>query len=87
MYTRPMPPWTGFVTTRSYATGVRWQFVEYRNGERELYELVNDPRRLKNLAHSPAQQDRVARFSAVLQNQFMKPEGVGFLPASRFEID
>ncbi|MEX1294944.1 MAG: sulfatase-like hydrolase/transferase [Candidatus Limnocylindrales bacterium] len=82
-----MPPWTGFVTTRSYATGVRWQFVEYDNGERELYNLVNDPRRLKNLAGKPAQQDRVARFSTVLENQFMRPEGIGFLPASTFEVD
>ena len=82
-----MPPWTGFVTTRSYATGVRWQFVEYRNGEHELYNLVTDPRRLKNLANKPAQQQRVADFSRVLRDQFMKPDGVGFLPASTFEID
>lgn len=82
-----MPPWTGFVTTRSYATGVRWQFVEYQNGERELYNLVTDPRRLKNLARRAAQQERVAWFSTVLQNQFMEPEGIGFLPASRFEVD
>jgi arylsulfatase A-like enzyme len=82
-----MPPWTGFVTTRSYARGVRWQFVEYRNGERELYNLVADPRRLKNLAGKAAQQERVGRFADVLRNQFREPEGIGFLPASRLEVD
>lgn len=82
-----MPPWTGFVTTRSYATGVRWQFVEYRNGERELYNLINDPRRLRNLADKATQQGRVARFSEVLESQFIEPDGIRFLPASTFEVD
>lgn len=82
-----MPPWTGFVTTRAYATSVRWHFVHYRTGERELYNLATDPYRLKNLAGKPAQQERVARFTKTLQSQFMGPEGVRFLPASTLEID
>lgn len=82
-----MPPWVGFVTTRSYATGVRWHYVEYRNGERELYNLIADPRRVKNLADKPEQQERVARFSQKLADSFVKPEGVRFLAASKVEVD
>jgi arylsulfatase A-like enzyme len=82
-----MPPWVGFVTTRSYAPTVRWQYVEYRNGERELYNLTSDPRRLKNLANQAAQQDRVERFSQKLDATFVKPGGVRFLGAATREED
>ena len=34
-----------------------WKYVEYSTGERELYDLVNDPNELDNLAGDQSHQD------------------------------
>ena len=38
----------------------RYQYVEYGNGDRELYDLANDPHQLRNLAAEPANEELVA---------------------------
>lgn len=50
-------------------TGVRtpgWVYVEYSTDERELYDLVNDPYQLDNLADDPAYADTQAALAAQL---------------------
>jgi arylsulfatase A-like enzyme len=42
----------------------RWKYVEYSNGERELYDLVNDPYELQNLQADPGQAALMADLSA-----------------------
>ena len=41
----------------------RYKYVEYRSGERELYDLAVDPFELRNLAYDPAAATLVAEFS------------------------
>lgn len=44
----------------------RFKLIEYENGELELYDLVEDPHELQNLAREPAQQVRLADMRARL---------------------
>ncbi len=73
-----MPPWYGLVTTRRHSTIATWQYVEYRSGERELYNLKKDPLRLSNAAKWKSQQQRVEQLHQKLHNQVITPEDVKF---------
>ncbi|MEA2025140.1 MAG: sulfatase-like hydrolase/transferase [Chloroflexota bacterium] len=73
-----MPAWYGLVTTRAYSTKATYQYVEYATGERELYNLTNDPYRLSNLASKPWQASRVKNLHSMLHSKVVKPDGVKF---------
>lgn len=40
-----------------------WKYVEYETGEKELYDLVNDPYELNNLAGKRAYREIEARLA------------------------
>ncbi len=62
----------GYGVTNYYGLRTRrWTYVEYQNGERELYDLRRDPHQLDNLAEDPAYADRVTRLSRRLDR--MRP--------------
>lgn len=44
----------------------RYTYVEYKTGERELYDLANDPFQLRNIASNPANAGLVSQLSARL---------------------
>ena len=44
----------------------RWTYIEYRTGERELYDLVADPAQLRNLDHSKKHGPTRKRLAAAL---------------------
>ena len=73
-----MPPWYGLVTSKAYSTSATWQYVEYGSGERELYNLTQDPFRLRNAANYPGQQDRVRELHDRLHNKVIGPDDVQF---------
>jgi len=64
----PRPPRPPFYALRSstLAPVGQWHYVEYVNGERELYDLARDPNELHNLARDPARAALMARLSAKL---------------------
>jgi N-acetylglucosamine-6-sulfatase len=64
----PRPPRPPFYALRSSATAPigPWHYVEYRDGERELYDLARDPNELHNLAADPRRAALMARLSAKL---------------------
>ena len=43
-----------------------WKYVEYGGGEKELYDLVNDPYEAENLSLDPAHQETMAELAAKL---------------------
>jgi N-acetylglucosamine-6-sulfatase len=45
----------------------RWKYVEYANGDRELYDLSNDPYELDNQVNNPAYRETVASLQSRLQ--------------------
>lgn len=47
-----IPGWATIRTTPQSGLGL-WRYTEYANGERELYDQVNDPYELDNLASDP----------------------------------
>lgn len=56
-----MPTWAGIRTTNG-----RWHYIEYANGEQELYDLDSDPWELENLAGDPASAEQLAVLAAEL---------------------
>lgn len=46
-------PWWGIRTTPDSSLGL-WAYTEWSNGDRELYDMTNDPWQLQNLASDPA---------------------------------
>ena len=56
-----------------------WIYVEYSTGEQELYDLVNDPYELQNLAGDPAYSSTQASMHARML-QLCKPPPPGFTP-------
>ena len=51
-----VPRWQAVVSTPSHPLG-RWHYIEYGTGERELYDLTDDPWELDNKAGQPAYAD------------------------------
>jgi arylsulfatase A-like enzyme len=43
-----------------------WKYAEYSNGDKELYDLTNDPYELQNLANKPTYQAKQAELAARL---------------------
>ena len=77
-----MPPWYGLLTTFGYDPDTLFQYVEYRTGERELYNVTRDPFRLQNLAKTPRKAKLVKDLHRRLHDQVVEPDGVRF-PAPR----
>ena len=46
---------------------LRWKYVEYLNGDRELYDLAADPYELENRANGPAYTELIARLRSRLE--------------------
>ncbi len=44
----------------------RWKYVEYNNGDRELYDLVADPYELQSLHGDPTKSDVIARLAELI---------------------
>jgi arylsulfatase A-like enzyme len=57
------PDDAGYVSVRAG----RWKYVEYNNGDRELYDLVADPYQLQSLHEDPSKAELIARLSALLE--------------------
>ena len=49
-----MPAWSAVRTTR-------WLYVEYRSGQREMYDLKRDPWENNNVIDDPTQDPRIRR--------------------------
>ncbi|MEX1296865.1 MAG: sulfatase-like hydrolase/transferase [Candidatus Limnocylindrales bacterium] len=71
-----MPPWYGLITTGAYSEDATWQYTEYANGGRELYDLRRDPYRLRNLARDPEQQKRLRQLHRMLHRGVVRPNEV-----------
>ncbi len=74
MYIRGDMSYTALRTTALYDAGNRWHYVEYANGELELYDLVADEWEMDNVASDPAYAEVVASLSARLAE--LRLEGV-----------
>ena len=67
--------WAGLRTTALYDAAHRWHYVEYFDGERELYDLMADPYELENLAARP---ESLAVLDALhIRLAAMRMEGIG----------
>jgi N-acetylglucosamine-6-sulfatase len=64
-YPSDFPQWRAVVTGPGHATP-GWKYVELATGERELYDLANDPFELTNVAEDPANATLVAALAARL---------------------
>lgn len=76
MYLKGGMSYTALRTTALYDSDNRWHYVEYTNGERELYDLVADEWELENRAYDPAYADVVAALHdklAVLRLEGIRP--------------
>ena len=67
--------WSGLRTTELFDPDNRWHYIEYTDGELELYDLVNDPWELQNLA-SDGQHDALM---ATLHDKLaaLRVQGIG----------
>lgn len=76
LFNNPNAPWRNDILIESFTTtaggpyfAVRTDthiYVEYKNGERELYDLVNDPYQLTNVASDPANAGLISALQARL---------------------
>ena len=70
----------------------RWKYIHhYQLGKSELYDLLNDPGELENLADAPAQADVLARLRADLESwcdRYVDPrmDGLGSANVGRGQI-
>ena len=63
------PAWQAIRTTSQHPLG-RWHYTEWATGERELYDSVEDPWELTNLAKGGEHDEVVAQLSADLAAEF-----------------
>ena len=63
------PPFRAIRTTEQHPAG-SWHYIEWDTGERELYDMVEDPWELTNLARDVAHEALVAQLSAELADEF-----------------
>lgn len=83
-------PWPDMVLLEGhkgpYIYGIRtldWKYVEYyKTGERELYDLVNDPYELRNLAGKPQYAARQAELAAQLKQLLARTAPIEASPGS-----
>ena len=66
--------WAGLRTTSTFDPSLRWHYVEYGNGFRELYEHSNDPWELQNLVNEPDLEDLVSQLHTRLGE--LRAEGI-----------
>lgn len=66
--------WAGLRTTSVFDPSLRWHYVEYGNGFRELYELSADPWELENLVDRPELGDLVSQLHGRLAE--LRSEGI-----------
>ena len=74
-YNRSENSWSGLRTTELFDPDHRWHYVEYLNGERELYDSINDPWELNNLAGDSDYDDLMATLHTRLAQ--LRVEGIG----------
>lgn len=67
------PEWRAIRTTAQHPLG-RWHYIEWATGERELYDSVEDPWELTNLATGGEHDEVVAQLSADLAAEFSEQE-------------
>jgi len=67
--------WAGLRTTAAFDPTLRWHYVEYGNGFRELYELSADPWELDNVVDRAELEDLVSRLHDRLAE--LRAEGIG----------
>ena len=53
---------SGYVAVRT----ARWKYVEYNNGDRELYDLRNDPYELTSIHDDPSKEELEAKLSEMI---------------------
>lgn len=70
------PPWYGLVTTGAYDPDSIWQYTEYANGGRELYDLTRDPYRLRNLVRQGGHEKRLRQLHRMLHRGVVRPDEV-----------
>lgn len=58
-------------------SGKRWRYIEYDNGDNELYDIDTDPYEWKNLAAKPENAERIAAMRAKAPTRYAQ-----FVPAS-----
>jgi hypothetical protein len=66
--------WAGLRTTSAFDPTLRWHYVEYGNGFRELYELSADPWELQNIVDEPDLANLVTRLHSRLAE--LRAEGI-----------
>jgi N-acetylglucosamine-6-sulfatase len=63
-----LPPYCG-------VRGQRWKYVQYRNGEEELYDLARDPYELRNRAAGPRYRAKVMNGRMRVRRSACRPPG------------
>lgn len=74
-YASPDNSWSGLRTTAVFDPTNRWHYVEYTDGFRELYDLVNDPWEMTNLANDGQHEALLATLHDRLAQ--LRVEGIG----------
>ena len=74
-YSSPDNSWSGLRTTTVFDASHSWHYIEYTDGERELYDLVNDPWELNNLASNSSYASLMATLATRLAQ--LRVQGIG----------
>jgi N-acetylglucosamine-6-sulfatase len=74
-YAGSINSWSGLRTTAVFDPDHRWHYAEYTNGERELYDSINDPWELTNIVGQSSKASLVATLHARLAQ--LRVHGIG----------